>query len=625
MSVEQLGKHRTDPIVGIDLGTTNSLVAFVRDGHPDVLRSREGKRLVPSVVSFAGECPVVGYAAKHRKVRDASHTVFSVKRLLGRGFEDLAKDLQGAHLPYEIVEGKGIVRVRMGDKTYSAIDISAMILRELKASAEQALGTSVTRAVVTVPAYFNDSQRQATRAAGRLAGLDVLRIINEPTAASLAYGLDRKKQGLIAVYDLGGGTFDLSILKLHDGIFEVLATHGDTALGGDDLDQAIARVTADEIQKKTGFDPRKDLQAWASVLEASEFVKVALSEQPRATLEVRLPQGVKVNGSDVFRREWTAEEFEQWARPILERTREPCLQALKDAGIQPEDLSDVVMVGGPTRLKIVQKVAEEIFDRKPNTSVHPDEVVAVGAAIQADILAGNNKDVLLLDVVPLSLGLETYGGLMSPLIPRNTRIPTVAREVFTTFADNQTAVDIHVLQGEREKVDANRSLARFKLRGIEPMPAGLPRVEVTFLIDADGILNVAAKDLKTGNEQSIEVRPSYGLSDAEVEKMLAEGGQNAEADVAFRKLVEARNDAEPILRAAEKKLPDAFRLLAQDEALKVEERVKGLRTAISGSDPESIRQASYLLDQATTKLAELIVREAVIQQSSASEPGPAKR
>jgi Fe-S protein assembly chaperone HscA len=609
MSVE-FQQKRTDPIIGIDLGTTNSLVAFVRDGHPDVLRSREGKRLVPSVVSFINECPVVGYAAKHKKVRDASHTVFSVKRLLGRGFEDL-KD-SSSQLPYEIVEGDGLVRVRVGERTYTAIEISAMILRELKASAEAALDTSVSRAVITVPAYFNDSQRQATRAAGRLAGLDVLRIINEPTAASLAYGLDRKKQGLIAVYDLGGGTFDLSILKLHDGIFEVLATHGDTALGGDDLDQAIARVAADEIHKKTGFDPRQDIQAWASVLEAAELTKVTLSEHPRATLEVKLPSG------EIYRREWTIEEFEKWARPILERTREPCLQALKDAGIRREDLSDVVMVGGPTRLKITQAIAREIFGREPNTSVHPDEVVAIGAAIQADILAGNNKEFLLLDVVPLSLGIETYGGLTSHLIPRNTRIPTVAREVFTTFADNQTAVDIHVLQGEREKVADNRSLARFKLRKIELMPAGLPRIEVTFLIDADGILNVAAKDLKTGNEQSIEVRPSYGLTDAEVERMLAESGRNVEADEAFRKLVEARNDAEPVLRAAEKKLPDAFRLLPEADARQVEERVKGLRTAISGENPETIRQASYLLDQATVKLAELIVREAVIQGSSPS-------
>jgi Fe-S protein assembly chaperone HscA len=608
MSVEMEQQKRTDPIIGIDLGTTNSLVAFVRNGTPDVLRSREGKRLVPSVVSFINECPVVGYAAKHKKVRDASHTVFSVKRLLGRGFEDLKNS--DSKLPYEIVAGDGLVRVKVGDRTFTAIEISAMILRELKASAEQALGTSVSRAVITVPAYFNDSQRQATRAAGRLAGLDVLRIINEPTAASLAYGLDRKKQGLIAVYDLGGGTFDLSILKLHDGIFEVLATHGDTALGGDDLDQAIARVTADEIQRKTGFDPRQDIQAWASVLEAAELTKITLSEQSRATLEIDLPNGEK------FRREWTIEEFEKWARPILERTREPCLQALKDAGISREELSDVVMVGGPTRLKITQKVAEEIFGRKPNTSVHPDEVVASGAAIQADILAGNNKDFLLLDVVPLSLGLETYGGLTSHLIPRNTRIPTVAREVFTTFADNQTAVDIHVLQGEREKVDDNRSLARFKLRKIEPMPAGLPRIEVTFLIDADGILNVAAKDLKTGNEQSVEVRPSYGLTDAQVEQMLADSSQNAEADVAFRKLVDARNDAEPVLRAAEKNLPQAFQLLPEADAHKIEERVKGLRTALAGDSPDSIRQASYLLDQATVKLAELIVRDAVVQNSS---------
>lgn len=603
---------RTDPIIGIDLGTTNSLAAYVHDGHPDVLSSREGKRLIPSVVSFAGECPVVGYAAKNRKVRDARHTVFSVKRLLGRGFEDLSADFKDIQLPYEIISGEGLARIQMGDRTYSAIEISAMILRELKSGAEESLGVPVSRAVITVPAYFNDSQRQATRAAGRLAGLDVLRIINEPTAASLAYGLDRKKQGLIAVYDLGGGTFDLSILKLHEGIFEVLATHGDTALGGDDLDQAIARVTADEIQKKFDFDPRQEIQVWASILEAAERTKIALSESPRAMLEVRFSFNGK---SQEYRREWTVEEFDRWARPILERTRGLCSQALKDAGVKASDLSDVVMVGGPTRLKIVQQAAREIFGREPNTSVHPDEVVAIGAAIQADILAGNNKEFLLLDVVPLSLGLETYGGLMSPIIPRNTRIPTAAREVFTTFADYQTAVDIHVLQGEREKVEDNRSLARFKLKGLEPMPAGLARVEVLFLIDADGILQVAAKDLKTGNEQSVEVRPSYGLTDEEVERMLDSSGKNTEADVAFRKLVEVRNEAEPVLRAAERRLPDAFRLLSEQEARQVENRVADLKKAIQSTDAEAIRQSSLLLEQATTKLAELIVKDAIVQKS----------
>jgi len=596
------------PIVGIDLGTTNSLVAVVRNGVPEVLKSREGERLLPSVVSFVEGKPVVGYQARRNKVRDASHTVFSVKRLLGRGFEDIAKS--SSQLPYEVVPGEGVIRVKVGEQLLTAIEISAMILRELKESAEKALGETVKRAVITVPAYFNDAQRQATRAAGRLAGLEVLRIVNEPTAASLAYGLDRQKQGLIAVYDLGGGTFDVSILRLEDGIFEVLATNGNTTLGGDDLDRIFVAQAEQDIREKYGSNILNDINLKAALIAQGESVKIALSSSEWGVFQVTLPNGL------TYERPWSRGEFELQARVVLEATRAPCLQAIADAGLSVADLSDVVLVGGPTRLQVVQQVAESIFKRKPNTSVHPDEVVAAGAAIQADILAGNTTDLLLLDVIPLSLGIETYGGLMAPLIPRNTRIPASARETFTTFMDRQTGVDIHVLQGERDRASENRSLARFKLKGIEPLPAGMPRIEVNFLIDADGILQVAAKDLRTGNEQAIEVRPSFGLSDAEVERMLAAQAESSESDKAFRKLVDARTEAEPVLRNTEKHLEKARKLLSPEEFARVDACVRALRAAMAGDRPEAIVQAKYALNAATVRLAELVIADSLRQAST---------
>ncbi len=605
MSVQFESSQKKGPIVGIDLGTTNSLVAIVENGVPRVLRSKEGQSLIPSVVSFADQNhPLVGSEAKRNKVKDAQHTVFSAKRLLGRGFEDLKPILSS--LPYALIEDSaaGLVKVQVGEGSYSAVEISALILREVKKRAEEALNCPVAQAVITVPAYFNDAQRQATRTAGRLAGLDVLRIVNEPTAASLAYGLDKKRQGLIAVYDLGGGTFDVSILKLQDGIFEVLATQGDTQLGGDDLDQALASVAAVEISKVFGIDIYSDVQLHASLLEAAESVKIALSTQAEAVLQLKL-------GDQVYSRAWTQSEFEALVRPILDRTEEPCLRALQDAGLKPSELSDVVLVGGPSRLKIVQDTARKIFGKEPNASVHPDEVVAEGAAIQADILAGNNRDLLLLDVVPLSLGLETYGGLMSTLIHRNTRIPTVAREVYTTFVENQTAVDIHVLQGERERIEENRSLARFKLGGIQPAPAGIPRVEVTFLIDADGILQVAAKDLRTGQEQSVEVRPTHGLTDSEVEKMLINSLENVEADEAYKKLVEARNKGEPVVRAVEKSWEQAQALLPPEECQEVQNKLEALRTALKGEAVAAIYDATSDLNRVTVRLAELLIQDSL--------------
>ncbi|MFQ5827750.1 MAG: molecular chaperone DnaK [Candidatus Methylomirabilia bacterium] len=591
-------------IVGIDLGTTNSLVAFMEERFPKVIPDGDGEVLLPSVVAYTTDGIRVGVPAKRQMVRNPAATIYSVKRFMGKGYDDVEAELR--YFPFRILPSREVVRIKVGGREVTPPEVSALILKALKERAEARFGEPVEKAVITVPAYFNDSQRQATKDAGRIAGLEVLRIINEPTAASLAYGLHQLKEGRVAIYDLGGGTFDISILRVKEGIFEVLATNGNTHLGGDDFDRALMDWLLDDIRDRHGADLSDNLEAMQDLRLAAEAAKCRLSFEDRTVLTI--PFG---DAGFTYRREITRKELEPLIAPLVEATLGPCRMALADAGLKGEEMDEVVLVGGATRVPLLRRRVQELFGKPPHSNLNPDEVVALGAAVQAHILAGGITHMLLLDVAPLSLGIETLGGVVSVLIPRNTTIPTSAREMFTTSVDGQTVVDLHVLQGERELVQDNRSLARFELRGIDPMPAGMPRIEVTFLIDANGILQVQAREQRTGKTASVEVKPSYGLSDSEVERMIEASFTHAEEDVAARLLIDARNEADTVIRGTERALGQGIQLIDQEEATRIREALEVLRVVRQGHDRNLIRERADQLNQVTLHLAEVLMDSAL--------------
>ncbi|MGH7355428.1 MAG: molecular chaperone DnaK [Candidatus Rokuibacteriota bacterium] len=605
-------------VIGIDLGTTNSVVAVVEGGDPAVIANQEGSRLTPSVVAFTKEGEtLVGQVAKRQAITNSDNTVFSIKRFMGRRYDEA---LQEAKLvPYKTVKaGNGDARVEVRGKPYAPPEISAMILRKLKEAAEAYLGEKVTQAVITVPAYFNDSQRQATKEAGTIAGLEVLRIVNEPTAAALAYGLNEKKEETIAVYDLGGGTFDISILEIGEGVFEVKATNGDTHLGGDDFDQRVMDWIAEEFKREHGIDLRNDRMALQRLKEAAEKAKCELSTTLQT--EINLPFiTADASGPKHLVLTLTRAKLEALVADLVERTLDPCRRALQDSGKTPKDIHEVILVGGQTRMPKVQEAVKQLFGKEPHKGVNPDEVVAVGAAVQAAVLTGEVKDVVLLDVTPLSLGIETLGGVMTALIPRNTTIPTKKSETFTTAADSQTQVEVHVLQGERPMARDNRTLGRFHLIGIPPAPRGVPQIEVTFDIDANGILSVSAKDTATGKQQNITISASSTLTKGEIDRMVKEAEANAADDTRRKQEIEARNQTDSLVYATERTLGEHGAKLAEADRKAIDEALAEAKEALKGEDVERMKRAQETLTKASHKLAEIMYREAQAQ----AQPGAA--